>query len=101
MSFFYFLIKDGTFEHLPERVDLPSLDAARLHAATLSQRLVAESRGCFARGEAWQMHVTDESGFACFSLQFTANVPTGGRYSYRAVADEVTPRDFEHYRNRA
>ncbi len=89
MSFFYFMIEDGTFEHQPERLDLPNLDAARMHAASLSQGLIAEGRGRFARGEAWQMRVTDEAGFTCFSLQFTAVVqPMGGRNSYRAMAAE-------------
>jgi hypothetical protein len=89
VSLYYFLIEDGTFEHLPERLDLPNLDAARLHAANLSQTLIAEGRGRFARGEAWQMRVTDEGGFTCFSLQFTAVLtPMGGRNSYRAMAAE-------------
>lgn len=89
MSFFYFAIEDGTFEHQPERLELPNLDAARSHAALLSQRLIAEGRGRFARGEAWQMRVTDEAGFTCFSLQFTAVVqPMGGRNSYRAMVVE-------------
>jgi len=88
VSLFYFLVEDGTFEHQPERLDLPSLDAARMHAATLSQALIAQGHGRFARGEAWQMRVTDEAGFTCFSLQFTAVMaPTGGRNSYRAMVD--------------
>ena len=89
MSLFHFLIEDGTFEHRPETLDLPTLDAARLHAAALSQALIAEGRGRFARGEAWQMRVTDEGGFTCFSLQLTAvTTPVGGRNSYRAMAAE-------------
>jgi len=89
VSFFYFLIKDGTFEHQPERLDLAGPDAARMHAAALSQSLIAEGRGRFARGEAWQMLVTDETGCTCCSLQFTAVVtPMGGRNSYRAMAAE-------------
>ena len=81
--------KDRTFEHLPERLDLPNMEAARLHAANLSQALIAEGHGRFARGEAWQMRVTDEGGFTCFSMQFTAVLaPLGGRNSYRAMAAE-------------
>ena len=89
MSLFYFLIEDGTFEHQPERLDLPNLDAARMHAAALSQVLIAEGRGRFTRGEAWQMRVTDETGFTCFSLQFIAVVTQmDGRNSYRGMAAE-------------
>ena len=103
MSLFYFRVEDGTFEHPPERLHLPNLDAARLHAATLAQTLIAEGQGRFARGEAWQMRVTDESGFVCFALQFTAATPQiAGLHSYLSMAagrfddsmsrDEVTPR---------
>lgn len=102
MSLFYFLVEDGTFAHAPERIDLPTLDAARLHAATLSQRLIAEGQGRFARGEAWQLRVTDESGFVCFALQFTAaSAQMAGLNSYLSMAanrfgegegrDEVAP----------
>ena len=90
MSIFQFHIEDGTFEHAIEQLDLPSLEAARLHAAALSQALIAEGAGRFARGEAWQMHVTDELGCTCCSLRFAA-VPTAGRgsHSYSAMAVEA------------
>ncbi len=87
MSIFQFHIEDGTFEHAVEQLDLPNPEAARLHAAALSQALIAEGAGRFARGEAWQMHVTDELGCTCCSLEFAA-VPGADRssHSYSAMA---------------
>ena len=87
MSIFQFHIEDGTFEHAVEQLDLPSLEAARLHAAALSQMFIAEGAGRFARGEAWQMQVTDELGCTCCSLKFAA-VPAVERssHSYSAMA---------------
>lgn len=87
MSIFQFHIEDGTFEHAAEQLDLPNLEAARLHAAALSQALIGEGAGRFARGEAWQMHVTDELGCICCSLRFAA-VPVTDRssHSYSAMA---------------
>ena len=90
MSIFQFHIEDGTFEHAIEQLDLPNLEAARLHAASLSQALIAEGAGRFARGEAWQMHVTDELGCTCCSLKFAAVPATGrGSHSYSALAVEA------------
>ncbi len=90
MSIFQFHIEDGTFEHAIEQRDLPNLEAARLYAASLSQVLIAEGAGRFARGEAWQMHVTDELGCTCCSLKFAA-VPAAikGSHSYSAMAAEA------------
>lgn len=98
MSLFYFCIEDGTFEHPPERLELPSLDAARSHAASLSQALIAEGGSRFACGEAWQMRVTDESGFVCFALQFTAaSAQAAGLNSYLTMAaarfGDAAPKD--------
>jgi hypothetical protein len=90
MSIFQFHIEDGTFEHAVEQLELPNLEAARLHAAAVSQALIAEGVGRFARGEAWQMHVTDELGCTCCSLKFAA-VPAAERssHSYSAMAAEA------------
>jgi hypothetical protein len=87
MSIFQFHIEDGTFEHAIEQLDLPNLEAARLYAASLSQALIAEGAGRFARGEAWQMHVTDELGCTCCSLKFAAApAPEQSSHSYSAMA---------------
>jgi hypothetical protein len=95
MAIFQFHIEDGTFEHAVEQLDLPNPEAARLHAAALSQALIAEGAGRFARGEAWQMHVTDELGCVCCSLRFAAvpaKDPSSHSYSTMAAAAFSDPR---------
>lgn len=84
MAFYYFHIEDGA-QRSAERIDLPSLEAARGQATAYLSALMHDAGTAPGTGDAWQLRVTDEMGLVCFSLQFAAlGKAAQGVHSYRS-----------------
>lgn len=75
MARYFFHLHDG-FDHRDlDGNDLPTLDAARQHAAQYAGELLKGAPSTFWTGDRWTMQVTDERGHTIFGLEFVATGP--------------------------
>jgi hypothetical protein len=72
MPRYFFDVADSA--KVPDEVgtELPGLQAARIEAARLAGRLLADQPEMFWSGEEWQVAVRDETGLVLFTVNFTA-----------------------------
>jgi hypothetical protein len=72
MPRYFFSVRDGMDIPDVEGTELAGLHEARLAAVTAAGEAIRDLGQKFWSGEAWQMHVTDESGVTVCRLNFSA-----------------------------
>ncbi len=70
MPIFHFNVRDGQDYPDLNGTDLPTIEAARKHAAQYAGQLLQSSPETFWQGDEWSMEVTDSGGLILFSLMF-------------------------------
>lgn len=70
MPKFHFNVHDGHDYPDLEGMELPTMEAARKHAARYAGELLQSSPETFWQGGEWRMDATDAAGLVLFSLMF-------------------------------
>ena len=72
MAIYFFHVRDGPPAPDDSEIELPNLEAARLHAAHLAGVLMADNAALFWRSADWTIEAMDEKGLILFSLLIPA-----------------------------
>ncbi|HTK36033.1 MAG TPA: hypothetical protein VL358_12205 [Caulobacteraceae bacterium] len=73
MPLYFFHVRDGSGVGDDTGTDLPTLEAARIHAVAFAGEMLKDNAAKFWQGDEWVVEVTDDRGFALFSLSLMAS----------------------------
>jgi hypothetical protein len=92
MPRYFFDVRDGSEEIDPEGTELPHVNAARVEAAKMAGRLLADNADKFWSGDEWTISVRDERGLVLFNLIFLAvDAAASPRALVRPAASDPSP----------